>query len=348
MPPSHSAPHSLLKACSTLLSHCISLSSNWKRHESELQSSQISEVDISVQVGRDIIDPLIRSFHMLSVRMAQRVFSVQASSVEHCSSETLDSNSDTGHEYCIDLRKEVLNMLSQLLSMTLSSVSNTAPQPQYHYLSSSPDIPLSGTTAINNESSELGNYGSPFWIGDIIIRLTACELLRMTKASSNSLAQNSSVGPERINRLQSRPHPDFDPGPSLIEDTNTMNTQPKDDSHSTPARTATHRRERNAVLKIAREDTVWYLCAIIHTCLRTCSGTGMSRKGQPPLADEVLVQTRDVLLNVLLADRGTKPGAQSADGGSKEPSGLLGMAERAMVYAAAEAVDGFCEQSWDG
>jgi hypothetical protein len=55
-------------------------------------------------------------------------------------------------------------------------------------------------------------------------------------------------------------------------------------------------------------------------------------------------------LNVLLADRGKQPasGAHSADGGSREPNGLLGMAGWAMVYAAVEAVDGFYEQSWDG
>ena len=88
---------------------------------------------------------------------------------------------------------------------------------------------------------------------------------------------------------------------------------------------------------MAREETIWFLCAFIRTCmdaLQTGHGT----------TDETTAETRNVLLSVLLVDRRAKKLESQTMVSSKTS---LNEVEAGLIFAAIEAINDACACPWE-
>ena len=351
-----------LRICGSALHRVLLLGNCWSQSEHDTPSA----TDLVVQVTRDIIVPLIHSFHALSCRCAQELFGI--SLVCGDARGPTSMTSETGSLECIvDLREECAGILVRLLDPhtqpTRLPTTAAARQSQNTQSNTSTEfVPLSGTTA----TSSLKNPAYPegraanYWFGDIILHLCVAEIARITTTVFDKDSQDGGVRPNETYRSQTSSNPPHTGGCVSLS-----------------------RQDKDEVMRIVREEAIWYLCSLIHaaTSARTNAQAQLSRETQNSLRQreqderhlpaediasslEIVRRARDTLMTPLLADRalryphlGTQVGlspceAKDGDGqgsstGNNTRMVRLGDMEREAIFAAVEALNECCESPWE-
>jgi len=350
-----------LRICGLALHRVLLLGNCWSLSEHNASSA----TDLIVQVAKEIIIPLVNSFHALSCRYAQETFGIPLAHRGDSGSTSFARDTQPS-ENIVDLREECARILAQLLdphtqpSRPPATVTVTARQ-SYSARSdaSSEFIPLSGTTAASGPKApsegtrhKVDERTANCWFGDIILHLCVTEIVRITDIVRETNPQEG-VGP-RANEMHQVQAPGNIresgdcAGPSLQEE----------------------------VKRIVREEAIWYLCSLIHAATRARSHTlaTLSTKMHtsptqrlPSTEDmassfEIVRRARDILLDTLLADQAlqrsnldagvrfpVREGVNGDDGqgASKGDSRRLGILERETIFAAVEGLNSCCELPWE-
>lgn len=367
-PYSRSKPLTVLRACSILLTHCLSLATS---HGLFCEDAKGEDgMELFAQMNSEIVGPLIRSFFVVSTRNARRVLGGQEMAshrgVGEDSGDTAHINSSTRPP--TDCRNELLNVLervtsSQAQSLSSSSSANskaiptTAPGPPSSSFTSASqavvEIPLSGVTVTNDVADGKHSKGRMYWFGGSILLSCVDELLRIVKLSKAEL-EASTTSSEPTSTPNTSPHilPDSRPIPGVKQDSKEV--------------------LEGLIRNVAREETVWYLCALVHVCLQsrpnhsstattiTATGTDKDEEevdlaGQSLSSNEtnILLQARNILLDVLAIERfsSSSPSSRSRSFVGDVPGmagGIFGAHERGMVYAVMEALNASCsDATWE-
>ncbi|KAF8337974.1 uncharacterized protein EI90DRAFT_3041197 [Cantharellus anzutake] len=109
--------------------------------------------------------------------------------------------------------------------------------------------------------------------------------------------------------------------------------------------------ERIDILRrsMVREETIWFLCSSIHSCLNLFHPSSPSRHGTRA-SDEMamIIEARNVLLSILLVDRKVDGPPQSHSSANRcRTSRRLTEEEAGLIFAAIEAINDVCSCPWD-
>ncbi|KAF8310835.1 hypothetical protein DL93DRAFT_2084000 [Clavulina sp. PMI_390] len=116
--------------------------------------------------------------------------------------------------------------------------------------------------------------------------------------------------------------------------------------------------EKEEIKSIAREESIWYLCSLIHSTVHqrqqlasepSSSSSSSTTPSDPLSSDEVFRAARDILIRPLLTGRSKRaPDHLSGSSLNGVPWGSgLGLISRGLITAALEAVNGCCIDSWE-
>jgi hypothetical protein len=353
-----------LKICGLALHRVLLLGNCWSLSEHDTPSA----ADLVVQVTRDIIVPLISTFHILSCRYAEESFGI--SLLYGGDRAPMPMTKDTEPLECIvDLREECARILVQLLDPHAQPrpppTTMVSRQSQSTRSDTSTEfICLSGTTAGSSVKTptegvpQIANeWTTNWWFGDIILHICATEIVRITTTAPDNNPQDGGVDANGMHQAHA------------------PNNPPQSGDHPSPSR-----QEKEQVMRIVREEAIWYLCSLIHaaTGARTHARTKLQYQQKQREQDrrhtsagditssfEIVRRARDTLMNLLLADRAFQrphssnslefPVGEARNNG--DGRGLstefsrrtvdLGILERETIFAAVEALNECCDSPWE-
>lgn len=325
-----------LRSCGLLLRRTLLLGSCWNPTD----HSQADAAALVTQVADVIIIPLISHFDLISRRYAEQAFNISLGETSNmASSSSIPVELQGTSEPVLDLRIELSRILLELLAPFTQPVSTTEPEKSSLGIrrnSSNVFIPLSGTTAVSAESDENLSEAANLWFGDIILYLAAVEISRLTC---------------KVNR---------DPSESTYSAN--LGQQPSSDTSGV----GQEKRETVEAFRIAREETVWHLCSLVHACLKArrrldthkatprvarSLGKASSVSGITSSAN-VIRGARGVLMQPLLLDQVAQKrrflGSRSQEGSFGRTRAGLGLVERELMTAAVDALNDHCDDAWEG
>lgn len=322
-----------LRVCGSILRRILLLGNS--RPPSERGETDAGT--IVAQVADEIIIPLIGHFDLLSRRYAEQAFRI---SLDEANDELtlIDVATDLqgSLEPTIDLREDCSWILVQLLDPFTQPIKQTPTESSSNTRrnSSSVFIPLSGTTAASTESDETPSPSDAarLWFGDIILYLAAVEVSRLGCMSSTNLGDSS--GSDSLPLLQQRER-------------------------------SVRKGQRDEILRITREETIWHLCSVIHACIharqRLSPSFGNSPPPKPPArqpppsdvqsSEAVVHGAMEVLMQPLLLDQATqrrrREYSYDSDDCYADAMMGLGLVERGLIIAAVDALNDSCEAPWE-
>ncbi len=280
-------PRTALRATSLLFSRIVG----------EMGTMGLMCCTMMEQVVEAIVYPLIRSLHLCSIRRTSNLLAVLQSN------EASTSTSSEKSATCIDLRCEVVSMLSRI-GNSWKCAAHRHPKDTLPSPTKSEDIVCCPS------------------LHELMMLIAALEIFRICAVSDDT------TFPSRYEE-QGRPH-NFSLSPT---------SHPQRENAS--LKLTQNERVDNLRVVMAREETVWFLCAFIHTCIDSCDALltahGTSKDG-------MIVEARNALLSVLLVDHKAKKLESQAMVASRTG---LNEVESGLIFAAIEAINNACTCPWE-